>query len=96
MAEHPITVPRDRYNGKDERRRSKAQAHNEAADRCETYINSDFLKRGQPRYMYSYGLLAIELKLSVDAVRDALNGPGGHNGITISKPHSDGIERIGS
>jgi hypothetical protein len=95
MAEHPITVPRDRYNGKDERRRSKAQTRNEAADRCETYINTDFPTRGQRTYVYSYGLLAIELKLSVNAVRDALNGPGGHNGITISQPHVEGIERNG-
>lgn len=87
MAVHPISVPRDAYAGRDAKWRTKAQARNAFAELCERFINADFSKRGTAVHMYSYGLLAIELRLTTDEVRDALFDLGGHNGITVNVPN---------
>ena len=87
MAVHPIKVPRDAYAGRDARRRAKAQARNAAAEQCERFINADFPTRGARVHIYTYGLLAIELRLTTDEVRNALYDLGGHNGITINAPN---------
>jgi len=86
MANYPVSVPRDHYFGKDERRRRKARRHNDIAKQCEEYLNKKIQENPAELQQYLYGFMAIDLNLTTAEVYDVMFAVDcGHNGITVQK-----------
>ncbi|MFH1342846.1 MAG: hypothetical protein ABIL01_16835 [Pseudomonadota bacterium] len=86
MTPYPINVPRDLYSGRDPARKRKAQRFNDLADRLEKYINAEMKRAPAGSRMFSYGMIALDLKLSEAEVENVLYGvDAGGNALTVWK-----------
>ena len=78
----PVNVRPLSYTGRNPRRLVRMREQIRAAEKLEAYIN----ERVSPNSteMFAYGLLAIELRIDLQIVRDLLGyAGGGYNGITV-------------
>lgn len=88
MPTYPVHVPRDGYRGSNPARRRKQSLFNSRAKLLEDYLNAEMekLPSGEIR-MFTYGFIAIDVKMNAEDVRDVLYGvDAGSGGITIRKP----------
>ncbi|MEQ9642034.1 MAG: hypothetical protein RIM84_18570 [Alphaproteobacteria bacterium] len=84
MIAYPVRVPRKAYRGSKPQIRRKVAERNAVAARLEQHINADFSASGASMREYLYELIALELYLPVDIVRDILcRLKAGHNGVTV-------------
>lgn len=87
MKTYPVRVPRDPYSGRNDARRRKQMAFNDAAKAIEQYLNREMEAEpaGTAREFLTANL-ARELHLDDDLADSIVFGIDcGHNGVTIRK-----------
>lgn len=62
----------------------KVAAFNRMAHEIADHVNADFARCGQPSKVYIFAMIAADLGLPEDVVRDAISD-GGYNGITLRR-----------
>ena len=86
MVTYPIYVQRDRYSGRDARKRQKVSDKNRIASELETYINDLLLKQEAPVQVYDFADIARATGYSIDVVSElGYSIDGGSNGFTARK-----------
>lgn len=86
MKIYPISVPRKHYRGSKDSMRRKVAEYNQDAARLEKYLNEQIEADPSPIQQYIYGLIALDLGMSVERVTEILFGVDcGHTGLTVAK-----------
>lgn len=89
---YPMTLIRERYVGKDERRRDRVREYNADVEKVERYVNQRLSEAGDDTLQFIYGYIAIDLRMDEERVADILAASGGGNtGMTCRTRR--GVER---
>jgi hypothetical protein len=88
MALAPIVPYFKQYRGRKEDVRRKVDCFNATAQRIADYVNKLIANDPHELQVYSFGMIAIDLGVSVDVVHEAISD-GGCNGITVRVTEED-------
>lgn len=85
MVTYPVRISAPPYRGSKPALRQKAREKAQLADALESYINERM--EGQEVRTFYYGIIAIDLSIPVDQIKDLLFAlDSGHNGLTVCTP----------
>lgn len=82
MSMVPVVPHFRRYRGSNESIRRKTAQFNEIAQRIADHVNAQITNDPREIQQYLFGMIAIELGVDVELVREAISN-GGYNGITL-------------
>lgn len=83
MTMFPIRPHLRSYRGANQRKQSATAEYNRQASRVAEYLNTKVANDPTSPQVYSFGILARELGVDVDLVREAISD-GGYNGISFA------------